>query len=80
MQELSSKRVVLRLRFYDHDQKAVLTVKGKQVGGRGWAGAGASGAALRPGCVPSTWWHKGQVCKRHEAHVLLTSAHPSLAP
>jgi uncharacterized protein YjbK len=29
--ELSSKRVVLRLRFYDVDSKAVLTCKGKQV-------------------------------------------------
>lgn len=32
LQELSSKRVVLRVRFYDGDKKAVVTVKGKQVG------------------------------------------------
>lgn len=30
-QELSSRRVVLRVRFYDVDKKAVITVKGKQV-------------------------------------------------
>lgn len=30
-QELSSRRVVLRVRFYNQDQKAVITVKGKQV-------------------------------------------------
>lgn len=30
-QELSSRRVVLRVRFYNHDKKAVITVKGKQV-------------------------------------------------
>ena len=37
--ELSSRRVVLRLRFYDTDRKALITVKGKQVltGGVGTA-------------------------------------------
>ncbi|KAL4444307.1 hypothetical protein ABPG75_012044 [Micractinium tetrahymenae] len=30
-QELSSRRVVLRVRFYNQDKKAVITVKGKQV-------------------------------------------------
>jgi uncharacterized protein YjbK len=37
--ELSNKRVVLRLRFYDTDRKALLTCKGKQVleGGVGTA-------------------------------------------
>lgn len=30
-QELSSKRVVLRVRFYNKDAKALITVKGKQV-------------------------------------------------
>lgn len=37
--ELSSRRVVLRLRFYDTDRKAVITVKGAQVleGGVGTA-------------------------------------------
>lgn len=29
--ELSSQRIVLRIRFYDGDQKAVITCKGKQV-------------------------------------------------
>eukprot|EP00879_Flechtneria_rotunda_P016822 GHRR01017607.1.p1 GENE.GHRR01017607.1~~GHRR01017607.1.p1 ORF type:complete len:202 (+),score=60.18 GHRR01017607.1:305-910(+) len=29
--ELNSQRVVLRVRFYDHDKKAVLTLKGQQV-------------------------------------------------
>lgn len=38
-QELSCKRVVLRVRFYDGEKKAVITVKGKQVG---WVG-GVSG-------------------------------------
>lgn len=30
-QELSKERVVLRVRFYNGDQKAVITIKGKQV-------------------------------------------------
>lgn len=45
-QELSSKRVVLRVRFYDVDRKAVLTVKVGAVGaGPFWPAVG--------GCLPA---------------------------
>ena len=59
-QELTSKRVVLRVRFYDEDAKAVITVK---VGGR----AGVEGAGVvRPGrAAPAPF---AQALKRTHAH------------
>lgn len=51
-QELSSKRVVLRVRFYNQDAKAVITVK---VGGWGWQGRhpGRAPASVCPPQLPA---------------------------